>query len=81
MLLLGALFCFELLSILPASGFFHLPELGLSLFHFMNSTVLGIDTATASTSNVHVTFNPDNTFTSFLQIESIGQGLYTYASL
>jgi NADH-ubiquinone oxidoreductase chain 6 len=36
------------------------------------------------TTNVHVAFNPviaDNNFTSFLQIESIGQGLYTYASL
>ena len=34
--------------------------------------------------NVHVAFNPviaDHNFTSFLQIESIGQGLYTYASL
>lgn len=33
---------------------------------------------------VHMTFNPvmaDNNFTHFLQIQSIGQGLYTYASL
>lgn len=110
--IIGALFFFELLSILPfslftadgsaaQSGLFNLPaflEQGLGLFSFINSLVLGIDTATPSMSpwsplgasgggvrtNVHVTFNPvvaDNNFTSFLQIESIGQGLYTYASL
>jgi NADH-ubiquinone oxidoreductase chain 6 len=96
--IIGALFFFELLSILPfslftadgsaaQSGLFNLPaflEQGLGLFSFINSLVLGIDTAAPSMSNVHVTFNPvvaDNNFTSFLQIESIGQGLYTYASL
>jgi NADH-ubiquinone oxidoreductase chain 6 len=96
--IIGALFFFELLSILPfslftadgsaaQSGLFNLPaflEQGLGLFSFVNSLVLGIDTAAPSMSNVHVTFNPvvaDNNFTSFLQIESIGQGLYTYASL
>lgn len=90
--IIGSLFFFELLSILPASlfeqsGFFHLPaflEEGLGIFSFINSMVLGVDTASASSSNVHIAFNPvvaDNNFTSFLQIESIGQGLYTYASL
>lgn len=90
--IIGALFFFELLSILPLSlfeqsGFFHLPaflEEGLGIFNYINSTLLGIDSTAASTSNVHVAFNPvvaDNNFTSFLQIESIGQGLYTYASL
>lgn len=94
--IIGALFFFELLSILPfngsegtsaMSGYFHLPaflEEGLGLFTFINSMVLGIDSSAASTSNVHVAFNPvvaDNNFTSFLQIERIGQGLYTYASL
>lgn len=89
--IISSLFFFELLSILPVnlfeSGFFHLPaflEEGLGIFSFINSMVLGLDTSVASTSNVHVAFNPviaDNNFTSFLQIESIGQGLYTYASL
>ena len=34
-------------------------------------------------SNVHVTYfqEADETFTSFLQIEAIGQGLYTYGSM
>ena len=97
--IIGALFFFELLSILPfaasgnvfeQTGFLsahYLPaflEKGLGIFNLINSTILGIDPATASTSYVHVAFNPviaDNAFTSFLQIESIGQGLYTYASL
>lgn len=102
--IIGALFFFELLSILPfslfeQSGFLasstghYLPaflEEGLGLFSLINSTVIsifdrnGIDTTTASTSSVHVAFNPvvaDNNFTNFLQIERIGQGLYTYASL
>ena len=96
--IIGALFFFELLSILPhslfeQSGFFHLPaiynlEKGLGFFHFINSIILGTNDSTnplaQNISNVHVTFNPvvaDNNFTSFLQIESIGQGLYTYASL
>jgi len=88
--IIGSLFFFELLSILPVSeqsGFFHLPaflEEGLGIFNFINSIILGLDITSASTSYVHVAFNPvvaDNNFTSFLQIESIGQGLYTYASL
>lgn len=43
-----------------------------------------IESGQLRTSNVHLSFNPvvaDNAFTSFLQIERIGQGLYTYASL
>jgi len=94
--IIGSLFFFELLSILPlslfekgpnATGFFHLPaflEEGLGIFNIINSIILGIDTTAGYTSNVHVAFNPivaDNNFTTFLQIESIGQGLYTYASL
>lgn len=86
--IIGALFFFELLSILPgirgADTETAFLEEGLGLFSFVNSMVLGIDSSVASTSNVHVAFNPvvaDNNFTSFLQIERIGQGLYTYASL
>jgi NADH-ubiquinone oxidoreductase chain 6 len=86
---LGSLFFFELLSILPVSyhdgGSLHLP---LTLFNWLNSSVLGISNTTTlnvnSESIVHSTFNPiisDNSITTFTQIESIGQGLYTYASL
>jgi NADH-ubiquinone oxidoreductase chain 6 len=84
--LLGALFFFELLSITPASykdtGLFQLP---LTVFTKINSlmypTIEGLNVAD---SDVHVAYNPlaaDLSFTNFLQIESIGQGLYTYGSL
>lgn len=106
--IIGSLFFFELLSILPSASADggssnHLPaflENGVvlpaffqsmignivNLFNSINSMVLGIDTSltTGLSSNVHVAFNPviaENNFAGFLQIESIGQGLYTYASL
>jgi NADH-ubiquinone oxidoreductase chain 6 len=83
---LGSLFFFELLSILPVSyhdgGSLHAP---LSLFNWLNTSLLGIsNTGTGSEASVHTAFNPvvsDSTMTAFTQIESIGQGLYTYASL
>lgn len=111
--IIGALFFFELLSILPLSGpgaagesgsafFTSRVENGLGVFSFINSLVLGGVSGTGggdvsqviSAANdsleqnqrfcLHVAFNPvvaDHNFTSFLQIERIGQGLYTYASL
>lgn len=93
---LGSLFFFELLSILPVSyhdgGSLHM---SLSVFNWLNTTLLGIsDTGAGSidgvglhptaTQSVHTAFNSsisDSTMTAFTQIESIGQGLYTYASL
>ena len=85
---LGSLFFFELLSILPVSyhdgGSLHVP---LSIFNWLNTTLLGISntgTGSLDSGNVHAAFNPvvsDSTMTAFTQIESIGQGLYTYASL
>ena len=82
--MIGLLFFFELLSILPVSLNMPLSNFLFDFWSKANSTLLGIDAAETATSDVHVTFNPvvaDNNFTSFLQIESIGQGLYTYASL
>lgn len=85
--IIGSLFFFELISILPFEVTNYLPSFldeGLGIYNFINSFILGIEGTEGSASNVHVTFNPvvaDNGFTSFLQIESIGQGLYTYASL
>jgi NADH-ubiquinone oxidoreductase chain 6 len=94
---LGSLFFFELLSILPVSyhdgGSLHI---SLSVFNWLNTTLLGIsdtgagsdlntlDAGLGSTQAVHTAFNSsisDSTMTAFTQIESIGQGLYTYASL
>ena len=79
---LGSLFFFELLSILPVSSSLHVP---LSFFNWLNTTLLGVGgRESVDSANVHAAFNPivsDNTMTTFTQIESIGQGLYTYASL
>ena len=91
---LGSLFFFELLSILPVSyhdgGSLHSFALwakaSLSIFNWLNTTLLGISNTDAASSeaSVHAAFNPavsDNTMSAFTQIESIRQGLYTYASL
>ncbi len=69
----------------------------LNLFNWFNTSLLGVSNISQNVSisnqhlgmntvesNIHVTFNPalsDNWVTPFTQIESIGQGLYTYASL
>jgi NADH-ubiquinone oxidoreductase chain 6 len=64
-----------------------LMQLPLSLFNKINSVLLGPlggqSNITADT-NVHVAYNPmtaDLSFNNYLQIESIGQGLYTYSTL
>jgi NADH-ubiquinone oxidoreductase chain 6 len=82
---LGALFFFELLTILPLSyhdgGSLHVP---LSIFNWLNTTLLGIPNTDITSSTVYTSFHPaisDGTMATFTQIESIGQGLYTYASL
>jgi NADH-ubiquinone oxidoreductase chain 6 len=82
---LGALFFFELLTILPVSyhdgGSLHVP---LSIFNWLNTTLLGVSNTDVPSGTVNVSFNPtisDGTMSTFTQIESIGQGLYTYASL
>lgn len=86
---LASLFFFELLSILPAS-FHSLTGEGGSggkyLFNVLNKSLLGLssDTDLLNSEGVNNAFNPniaDSTLTTFTQIESIGQGLYTYASL
>lgn len=77
---IGSLFFFEVLSVIPRS---EAGELPLGLFNFMNGLLLGINNSVIG-SNVHMTFaNPvaDDRFSSFLQIEAIGQGLYTYGTM
>lgn len=83
--IVGSLFFFEILSVVPFSykeaGVFTLP---LGLFNWFNSLFLGMGNINPSASNVHVAFNPviaDSSFTTFLQIESIGQALYTNLAL
>ena len=86
---LGSLFFFELLSITPTSykdssigGLLQLPLTSSSM---LDTLVLGNETIpTAALTNVHIAYNPvtaESSFTNYLQIESIGQGLYTYSTL
>jgi NADH-ubiquinone oxidoreductase chain 6 len=80
--IVGSLFFFEVLSVLPAS-YSEAGELPLGVFNYINSLFLGVNSPFTG-SDVHMTFTgpeADNSFTSFLQIEAIGQGLYTYGSL
>jgi len=80
--IVGSLFFFEVLSVLPAS-YSDAGELPLGLFNYINGLFLGVN-STFANSDVHMTFSgpvADDSFTGFLQIEAIGQGLYTYGSL
>lgn len=69
-------------------------NVSLGLFNWLNTTLLGISNTNSETglqstsplveSGVHAAFNPaltDSSLATFTQIQSIGQGLYTYASL
>lgn len=80
--IVGSLFFFEVLSVLPAS-YSEAGELPLGLFNYINGLFLGVDSPFTG-SDVHMTFTgpgADDSFSPFLQIEAIGQGLYTYGSL
>ena len=80
--IVGTLFFFELLSVIPAS-YDERGELPLGLFTYFNGLLLGVDTSLA-VSDVHTSFmgpSADDRLTGFLQIESIGQGLYTYGTI
>ena len=80
--IVGSLFFFEVLSLLPAS-YSEAGELPLGLFNYINGLFLGLNSQLTS-SDVHMTFTgpgADDSFSGFLQIEAIGQGLYTYGSL
>lgn len=80
--IVGSLFFFEVLSIIPSHSS-EAGELPLGLFNYVNGLFLGVDSPFTG-SDVHMTFtgpDADNSFTNFLQIEAIGQGLYTYGSI
>jgi NADH-ubiquinone oxidoreductase chain 6 len=87
--LLGSLFFFELLSLTPTSykdtGLFQVPLTAFTALESkVNTLMIGDSVVTGTDSTVHVAYNPvaaDLTFTNYLQIEAIGQGLYTYSTL
>lgn len=90
-LLIGSLFIFELVSLLPFSfkdvgiGSQLMNQTELGIFHWISSFFL--PETSFSDAAIHTTFvkqTPvvaDSTFSSFLQIQSIGQTLYTSGSI
>ena len=80
--IVGSLFFFELVSIIPSS-YTEAGKLPLGLFNYINGLFLGVDSPFTG-SDVHMTFTgpgADDSFTQSLQIEAVGQGLYTYGSI
>jgi NADH-ubiquinone oxidoreductase chain 6 len=82
-LAIGSLFIFEIYNILPFT-FNNVSALSYLLEILTNLNNLLLNTEINSISNIFNTFNPvnvDTTIINFLQIESIGQGLYTYEAV
>jgi len=95
-LIVGSLFFFEILSIIPASTLSQpggIAGVPLGLFNYLNSLLFSSsltgNSALDSQNNVHMAFTCptlDDSFVNFTtlggaQIEAIGQGLYTYGSV
>jgi NADH-ubiquinone oxidoreductase chain 6 len=91
--IVGSLFVFELISILPFSfkglSTFNLSsvantfsETSLGAFNWFNTLLVSGNT---TANDVHQVFDAayatDSNFSNYLQIESIGQSLYTYGSI
>lgn len=80
--IVGTVFFFEILSVIPTATT-NIGELPLGLFTYLNGLLLGVNTSITN-SDVNMAFaniNADNAFSSNIQIEAIGQGLYTYGSV
>ena len=83
---IGLLFIYELFSIMPfslnnVSSISALLDIFTNLNKFLLSS--GVDTL-SNLAYVNTTYNPitpDIQFTQFLQIEAIGQGIYTYGAI
>ena len=82
-LIVGSLFFFEILSIVPASTASSLTSVPVQVFNYINGLLFS-GLQQLDSNSAHVAFTgptADNSFTNFLQIETIGQGLYTYGSI
>ena len=77
--IVGTIFFFEMVSIVSRDRVY----IPLNIFNKINRYILNIDISISSP-NIHITFispTRDDSFTRFVQVEAIGQGLYTYGSL
>ena len=81
-LAIGLLFVYEFFTIIPFS-FNNVSAISALLNLLTNLNELLLNSNISSTNIVYNTFNPilaDTTFINFLQVEAIGQGLYTYGA-
>jgi NADH-ubiquinone oxidoreductase chain 6 len=82
-LAIGALFVYEFFTIMPFTfNNVNLISALLEVFTSFNNLLFASDLSSLSV--VYTTYSPviaDTAFTNFLQIEAIGQGLYTYGAL
>ena len=82
-LAIGSLFIYEIFTVLPFT-FNNVSSISalLNIFTTMNSLFLNSQVSNITT--IDTALNPviaDSTFTNFLQIQAIGQGLYTYGAV
>jgi NADH-ubiquinone oxidoreductase chain 6 len=81
-LAIGSLFIYEIFTILPFT-FNNISAISTFLDIFTNLNTLLVNSDLNSLSTVYTSYNPviaDTNFVSFLQIQSIGQTLYTYGA-
>ena len=81
-LAIGSLFIYEIFTIMPFT-FNNVSALSSFLEILTNLNGLLLNSDTSSFNNVFNTYNPaiaDTTITSFLHIQAIGHGLYTYGA-
>ncbi len=78
---IGSLFLYEVFSMVPFS-FNNVSSLTLDFLTQLNGLYLNSELSTLSTVNTaYLPAIADQTYTSFTQIQAIGQGLYTYGAL
>ena len=82
-LAIGSVFIYEIFTVLPFT-FNNVSSISalLNIFTTMNSLFLNSQVSNITT--IDTALNPviaDSTFTNFLQIQAIGQGLYTYGAV
>ena len=78
---IGSLFLYEVFNMLPYS-FNNVSSLTLDFLTQLNSLMLNSNITSLET--INTTYLPatlDQSYTSFTQIQAIGQGLYTYGAL
>jgi NADH-ubiquinone oxidoreductase chain 6 len=83
-LAVGSIFIYEIFSILPFT-LNNIPIISalLDLLTNLNGLLLNSEISKYNTINVDIAFNPiiaDTAITDFIQIQTIGQGLYTYGT-